>query len=648
MEGEQRRLAAIVFTDIVGYSSVSQRDEALAMRLLDANNSIVRSAVESHGGREIKTIGDAFLLEFPSALQAVLFAVDAQERFDEFNRAAPAGETVSVRIGVHLGDVISRNGDLFGDAVNIASRVVEVAEGGGVCVTGTVHDQVRNRVTVDMAKLPPQRLKNIESEIDLYRVVLPWKGTEPASPSPASRIAVLPFANISPDPKDGYFADGLTEELITTLSEVHELRVIARTSVDRYRDGTKSAKQIGTELGVSHLLEGSVRMAGNRVKIAAHLVDAQSQEEVWSDRYEDDLVDVFSIQSDIASRVTESLKVRLVTDEMDRIGSRETKNVAAYVAYLKGRSLLRDGTEESVRLARKQFELAIREDENYAKAHAGMADALVLLGDYLFSPVPVAIEEANRYVRKALVLDPNLVEARVSLANLLMFDYKFGDAEREFRRAIEANPSYATGHHWYSICLQCFGRTEDAMRETLVAEDLDPLSASITLTVVYRLVNLGRFEEAMERIRKLEAIDRESPLVDETRMVYNFVRRDWESTTECLKRMMERDPADPYLEMDMAYIYGVTGRKNQALELIEKLKKVPEDLRIRGQMLAFAFLGLGDVESAFEWLNYALSKKEFFFSWIRGHPAFEPIRKDPRYRELLEAVGLPFEYGSKT
>jgi TolB-like protein/Flp pilus assembly protein TadD len=447
--------------------------------------------------------------------------------------------------------------------------------------------------------------------------------------------------NISPDPKDSYFADGLTEELISALSEVRGLRVIARTSVDRYKNAAKSAKEIGTELRVSHLLEGSVRKAGNRIRMAAHLVDTVSQEEVWSYQYEKDLVDVFSIQSDIAARVAESLKVRLVATEKDRIESKETENIAAYVAYLKGRSLLRYGTEKSLHLAREQFDLAIREDESYAKAYAGMADTVMLLGDYLFSPIPVALEEANTHVRKALALDPNLAEARVSLGTLLLYDYRFDEAEKELRRAIETNPSYATGHHWYSICLQSLGRREDALRQTLIAEELDPLSPLIALTVVYRLVYLGRFEEAKKRIRKLQEIDRESPLVDEASMVYNLLRGDWDAAMTVLKRMIEHDPADPYLDMDLAYIYAMTGRRDEALKIIDKLKNVPEDLRIRGQLLAFVYLGLGDNDAVFEWLNYAFSKKEFFFSWIRGHLIFDPIRKDPRYQDLLKAANLP-------
>lgn len=585
------------------------------------------------------------MVEFASALEATLCAVDIQSTIH--SRNLERGEKLQVRVGVHVGDVMHEGGDILGDAVNVASRIEPLAEPGGICVSEQVQGHVKNKIPYPLIRLEVEELKNVKEPLAIYKVVLPWeaKRIEVGAPPQLDRrrVAVLPFVNISPDPTDSYFADGLTEELISALSEVRGLRVIARTSVDHYKGAAKSASQIGAELRVSHLLEGSVRKAENRIRIATHLIDTESQEEVWSARYEKDLVNVFSIQSDIAANVAEALKVRLLATEKDRIESKETESVAAYIAYLKGRSLLREGVEKSAHLAREQFELAIREDGNYAKAYAGMADTMILLGDYLFSPIPVALEEANRYVRKALALDPNLAEARVSLANLLMYDYKFEEAETNFRMGIEANPSYATGHHWYSICLQCFGRIEEGLHHALLAEELDPLSASITLTVVYRLLNLGRFEEAMKRIRKLEETERGSPLVDEAFMVYNFIKGDWDATLAILKRMIERDPTDPYLDMDLAYICAVTGRRDEALKLVEKLKKVPEDLRIRGQLLAFAYIGLGDFATAFGWLNYAFSKKEFFFSWIRGHPAFEPIRRDSRYRDLLKAANLPLD-----
>lgn len=640
-EGE-RRLAAIMFTDMIGYTALGQRNESLSLALLEEQRKLIRPILSKHNGREVKTIGDAFLVEFLNAIDAVRCAYDIQRSVREFNFSLAPENRIHLRIGVHLGEVVESNGDIAGDAVNVASRIEPLAEDGGVCLTRQVYDHIQNKFELPVTSLGDKVLKNVTTPTEVYKVAMPWQeeATQPVQ-FDKRRVAVLPFANISPDPSDSYFADGLTEELISALSEVRGLRVIARTSVNHYRNAEASAEQIGRELKVSHLLEGSVRKSGARIRVAAHLVDARSQEEVWSGTYEKDLADVFSIQSGIAASVADSLRVRLMSAERARIETKETGNVTAYVAYLKGRSLLREGTEKAAHMAREQFEFAIKEDANYAKAYAGLADCVTLLGDYLFAPIPVALEEASRCVKKALALDPSLAEARVSLANVLMYDYRFDEAEKEFRMAIETNPSYATGHHWYSVCLETFGRFKEGLDQVLQAEELDPLSPAITLSVIYRMRSFGMEEETEKRIRKLEEFDPGSPLVEEAKMVDAFARRDWSAAEIILRKMMERDPSDPFLDSDLAYLYAVTSRREGAMKLVEKLREVPEDARIKGQLLAFAYAGLGDIDSVFEWLNYAVSKKESFLNWVRSYTLYEPVRSDPRFRDLLRRAGLP-------
>jgi tetratricopeptide (TPR) repeat protein len=225
-----------------------------------------------------------------------------------------------------------------------------------------------------------------------------------------------------------------------------------------------------------------------------------------------------------------------------------------------------------------------------------------------------------------------------------MYDNKFDQADREFRRAIEVNPSYATGHHWYSVCLMTFGRRKESLEQVLIAEELDPLSPAITMSAIYRLMGFGMNEEVEKRIQKLKEVDPQSPLVTEALMVYSLVRREWKDATIYLTKMIEQDPADPYLDMDLAYLYTMTGRREQAMMLVEKLKKsVPDSARIKGQLLAFVYTGLNDLDQAFAWLNYAFEHKEVFIYWIRGHPHFEAVRRDPRFVELLKRAGLPLD-----
>jgi adenylate cyclase len=639
---EDRRLAAIVFTDIVGYSSLVQIDESLALQLLERHNVLLRSQVAEYRGREVKTIGDSFLLEFDSALEAVLCAVKIQSAFRDQNASASDLQNIQLRIGIHVGDVIRREGDVFGDAVNIASRIVAFAEEGGICISEQVYAQVRNKISYEVIEIPSQRLKHIEQPENLYQIVLPWEQRRSVKTmGRGERIAVLPFGNISPDPADSYFADGLTEEVISALSEVQGLRVIARTSVTRYKEQAKNVVQIGNELGVGYLVEGSVRKAGNKIRASAQLIEVATQEDIWSNQFDRDLEDIFSIQSEIAKQIVDSLKVTLLKEERLRIEKKDTENLAAYVAYLKGRALLENRTERSMKAAKEQFELAIREDPEYARAYAGIADMHMLMGEYLFAPVPSSLDEAKRNIEKALELDPDLAEAHTSRGYFVQYDYQFNETEKEFERAIELNPSYATAHHWFAGCLEAFGKLDKALEEALLAEKLDPLSATITLSLIYRFIEAERYDEVLRRIKKLQEIDSTSPLIDEALMAYNFAKKDWEKALLYLKKMISEDPTDPYLDADLAYIYAVTGKKDEALKLVEKLKLVPDNVRTKGALVAFVYSGLDDLDECFRWLEYAFDTREIFFGWVRSYPLFKKVSQDPRFSRLLGRAGLP-------
>jgi adenylate cyclase len=631
-----------MFTDMVGYTALGQRNESLALALVEEQRRLVRPILARHEGREVKTIGDGFLVEFPNAIDAVRCAYDIQRAAREFNFSLPPENRIHLRIGVNVGELVETNGDIVGDAVNVASRIEPLAEDGGVCVTRQVYDLVKSKVDIPLSSLGPKSLKNVIEPVEVYRLVLPWEKEVSAVSTQLerTRVAVLPFANMSPDPNDEFFADGMTEELISTLSKIRGFSVISRTSVMHFKGRGSTTAEIAKELYSGSLLEGSVRRAGSKVRVTVQLVDGSTDTHLWVANYDRQLEDVFAIQTDIATSVADSLKVQLLPEVLSKIKTKDTDSTAAHDHYLKGISLLREGTERAAHLAHEEFEKALREDQNYARAYAGLADSVLELGDYLFSPVPTAVKEAQEYIEKALALDPDLAEARMSLATLLIYEYRFSEAESEFLRAIEANPSNASAHQRYSTCLQTFGRTEEALKEVLRAEELDPLSPAIQLSVIYRLRGLGRDEESERRIRRLEEMAPQSPLVEEAKMVYAFAKKDWNKAEFHLKKMMEADPADPYLDADMAYLYAVTGRRDEALRLVDKVRRVPEDARIKGQLLGFAYLGLGNLDESFRWLNYAVEKKESFISWVRSYPLYAPVREDPRFNSLLAAAGL--------
>jgi len=263
----QRRLAAIMFTDMVGYTALGQRDESLSLALVEEQRKLLRPIFKRHNGKEINTMGDAFLVDFPNALDAVRCAYDVQRTSREFNISQPPERRIRLRIGLHLGDVLESHGDISGDAVNVASRIHSLAEDGGICVTRQVYDQVQNKFDLPLKSLGSRSLKNVSAPLEVYRMVLPWEREQKSTAAQleTSRVAVLPFANISPDPNDSYFADGITEEIISTLSGVSGLNVVSRTSVMGYKGTTKRVKEIGGELEAGSVLEGSFRKAGNRI-----------------------------------------------------------------------------------------------------------------------------------------------------------------------------------------------------------------------------------------------------------------------------------------------------------------------------------------------------------------------------------------------
>ncbi len=464
-----------MLTDIAGYTAMTQADEQLALELLSEHALLLRDRFASHQGREVKGTGDGFLVEFPSALDAVRCAIDIQEALHERNATVPEDRSLRLRIGIHLGDVVHRGDDVFGDGVNITSRVEPLAQPGGISISRQVYDQVWNKLQLPLVSLGEQELKNVKACIEVFRVVLPWEAateegvTACAAPeADRLRIAVLPLVNISPDPADAYFADGMTEELIYSLSKICCFRVIAQTSVIPYRGVKKPASVVGRELRVGTLLEGSVRKAGPRVRITLQLIDAQSEEHLWSEAYDRDLEDLLAVQSDVAQRVAEALQVRLAPREKERLDAQATGDLDAYMLYLKGRHFWNAHTPDGARKAIELFLAAIALDPDYALAYSGLADAHSLLSDR---------RKAMEAAEKALALDPGLAEAHASLGLIREeFSRDIAGAEEELQHAIALNPSYAMARHWYAMLLAVEGRSEEALAQLRKALELDPFS----------------------------------------------------------------------------------------------------------------------------------------------------------------------------
>ena len=640
---QSRRLAAIMFTDIVGFTSLAQRDEVKAMRLLSQHNDLTRSIISKYAGREVKTIGDAFLIEFPSALEAVRCSFAIQQELHERNIALVPEEQIQVRVGIHVGDVISNSdGDILGDAVNISSRIEPFATPGGVCISAQVFDQVKNKVEFPLVRMEAQKLKNVILPTDLYRVIMPWE-SESASQTllDRRRVGVLPFKNMSPDPNDEYFADGLTEELITSLSNVKDLTVIARTSVMQYKTISKKVTEIGRELNAGTLVEGSVRKAANRIRITVQMIDAQNDGHLWAQNYDRELNDIFAIQSDIAERVAKELRVHLVDSVKSRLETKPTEKPEVYTLYLKGRHFWNERTKESIQKAIEYFELAIKKDLNFALGYTGLANCYLVIARNALGEYGPNFQRVKEYATKALELDPDLAEAHTALAGYLhYYEHDWRRSESEFKKAIELKPSYSTAHQWYSHVLAQQGFLQNALKEILRALELDPFSIAINDNFGNGLYFNKEYDRAIEQFKKVHDMD---PNYAPT---YS-----WLIQTYCRKNMFEEamSEAEAFekvskreLEAKLwkAYVLAITSRPAEARDLLNDVEARYQTENTSPFRIAEIHFLLGDDELGFEWLAKAYDSHDGNINMLRVELEFESLSSDPRYLDLVRKIGL--------
>lgn len=445
----ERRLAAILAADVVGYSRLMHNNEMETLvAVKKCETKIVEPAIEKHNGRIFKRMGDGLLAEFASALDAAQCAIDVQLAITaNCENESSDNQQITYRIGINLGDIIIQGDDIFGDGVNIAARLEGLATPGGVCISGKVFDEVRNNIGVGFDNLGEKQVKNIENPIQVYQWVGNNSDTAPgatistrstAIPEKPS-IAVLPFDNMSGDPEQEYFVDGITEDIITDLSKISGLLVISRYSSFAYKGKAVKAQQINKDLGARYLVEGSVRKSGNRIRVTAQLIDGSTGGHLWADRYDRELTNVFIVQDEITESIVKSLRVAIAPLERAAIERIPTSNPEAYDFYLRGRNFLNEMTLKNLEHARLMFFKAVAIDPEYALAFAGIADCDSILFMH-YSPDNSVIEDALANCQKALDLDPNLSEAHASrgLALSLRGDIKAG--EKEFNKAIAIDP----------------------------------------------------------------------------------------------------------------------------------------------------------------------------------------------------------------
>jgi TolB-like protein/Tfp pilus assembly protein PilF len=632
-----------MFTDIAGYTTMAQRNEQLALELLEQHRTLLRACIQRHGGEEIKTMGDGFLVVFVSALEAVRCALAMQQALHESNEKRQPEKRIALRIGVHVGEVVHSKGDIYGDAVNVASRIEPLAGGGEIFITQQVYDHIRNKLENPVGYLGRRSLKNVDLPVDVYKVVPPVAQSAPVvSQAPTkNRVAVLPFASISPDPADEYLADGLTEELITMVSKVGNLRVTSRTSAMRYKGTTKALGQIAQELNVGTVLEGSVRKAGNKLRISVQLIDVHKDEQLWSQSYDRELEDIFDIQSDVARRVVGALEVHLLAKEKQSIERKPTRNIEAYTLYLKGLHYRGEGTHEGIGKAIQYLQAAVARDPRFAMAYAALADCHATLGTEGEAPPKENFTKATEYATKALELDDSIPEAHATLG-LMLEDYYLDmeGAEREFRRALGLNPSYGRVCKSYGAHLACLGRIDEAISEIKRAQELNPLAIDVNecAAIIYNCAN--QYAEAVDACqRMLELNPDHFPALCYLAETYSNQSM-FKEAIEVLQRALAVSNGAAAAKGRLGYAYARSGRRGEAEAVLQELAEDSKRKYVTPVAFAMVHSGLGNKDQAFEWLKRAYTERPGSVLAIKLRPMYAGLRTDPRFGDLLQKLHL--------
>ena len=506
----QRRLAAIVAVDVVGYSKMMGRDEAgTLIRLKQLRAQFLHPNVQEHGGRIVKTTGDGTLVEFPSAFDAVSHAVDVQRGMADRNSGLPEDEQIHLRFGINVGDVLVDEDDIYGDGVNVAARLEALADSGGICLSARVYDYVRDRLDVTYEDLGERTVKNIAEPVRIYRVRLseshPTGRTDrPAAPPLPDKpsIAILPFVNMSGDPEQEYFADGITEDLITNLSHIRWFFVIARNSCFAYKGRSPDIRTVARELGVAYVLEGSVRKAGNRVRITAQLADGASGNHVWAQRYDRELQDIFAVQDEITGRLAGAIEPELGKAERERARAKRPDDLHAWDLYQRGLWHTYKRTREDLAEAQRLFRQALERDPGLARAYAAAEEAFFFqwVGGYADKSY-AAKDDALLLAQKAVQLDGQDAFNRYALGRALILMRQHDSAVFELRKAIELDPSFAQAHYALAMALATGGHPQEALPHIELAMRLSPQDPYFGQFLVRRAEAcffLGRLEEAVE------------------------------------------------------------------------------------------------------------------------------------------------------
>jgi adenylate cyclase len=584
---ENRKLAAILAADVVGYSRLAGADEDRTLaRLRALRSDLIDPTIAVHNGRVVKRTGDGALVEFRSVVDAVRCAIEVQNGMVERNAGVPQDRRIEFRIGIHLGDVVEESdGDLMGDGVNIASRLEGVAAPGAICLSEDAYRQVKARLDLSVSDLGNTQLKNIAEPIRVYSLrvgtaahanaVTPqFPAALPSTAAPPQlSIAVLPFANMSGDAEQEYFADGISEDIITSLSKLSQLFVIARNSSFTFKGRNVNVQEVGQHLGVRYVLEGSVRKSGNRVRITAQLIDATTGGHLWAERFDRDLTDIFAVQDDVTQQIVDALALNLTEGDQQRLATEQTDNLEAYDCFLHGREQLWRFTKAENIQGRELLQRAIELDPKFAPAYAFLAFANILDYSNQWSPSwSTAMAQAEMFATRAVALDDGYPYAHWALGIVELYSRRHEAAIREAKRLIALAPNLAQGHENLGYALHYSGRS---------AEALACFDRAMALNPYYPNVYLHFQAQAMFQLRR------------------------YEEAIGILKRRLVRNPGTDVSRVLLAASYGHLGRFEEARQEWQEAFRVNPDYSLEHRRKVLPYKNPDDFELIVDGLRKA-------------------------------------------
>ncbi len=612
-EHVERRLAAILAADVVGYTRLMETNEEQTLgSLRQHRREFFDPTVARYGGRIFKVMGDGFLIEFASVLNATRCAVEIQRSMPERNSGVPEDRHFRFRMGINLGDIIVDGDDFHGDGVNLAVRLQGLAPPGGIACSAAVRNEVGSKLDVMFADQGPRRVKNIAQPVHVF--FANWGQPAPrqalAGPVHVDKpsLAVLPFANTGNDPEQEFFSDGITEDIITDMSNVSGLFVLSRNTVFAYKGRAQRLDNIARELGVAYVVEGSVRKVGNRVRINAELIEGATDGHLWAARYDRDLTDIFAVQDEITKAIVDQLKVKLLPEEKKAIEQAPTESVEAYTLYLRGREYYHIASRANHLMARQNFVRAVEIDPNYARAYAGIAVCDARLQSHYGVDIPV--EDILATTDKALRIDPNLAEAHAARGFALAVGGRRDDAIAAFERALALDPDCHEANRYYAEFCVTDGQFETAARCFMRAMEIKPTDygSPFMLVNVFRSLEQRDKAESYARIGIRKAEDELKAHPENANaaclgaIAFAFLGENAKAL-EWLAHSLATDPGDTNIQYNAACTYAQLGEIERAIDMLERwLPEVGLDMKL----------------------------------WFRNDSDLDPIREHQRYARLLE------------